>query len=192
MCLCHSSQHHRLCYFNLYMTFSCMSALLPEALQQMNWPSLQQLLLQDTLLLHNISSTLLFPTSKINGKVYAHSNPHSNPSPDQHLPDQHSLHIRQNAGRILLQTHNSIINHGWTHNRTSAYVAETHSHWRAETSLLAISMTAVCTCLITIIFMFHVYGWHKNRTEKKFVTVYDGRIGRVDQVHGAQKEIEHT
>ena len=137
---------------------------------------------------HSLNTTLA--SKFIFGRMQGVLCSQQNPFPDQHLPDQHSLHIRQNAGRILL--HNSIINRGWTHNRTSAYVAETHSHWRAETSLLAISMTAVCTCLITIIFMFHVYGWHKNRTEKKFVTVYDGRIGRVDQVHGAQKEIEHT
>lgn len=116
---------------------------------------------------------------------------------------------KHTTARTLLQTHDNIFR-GWTHNMQQSTIAADNSttdqphhvhhvvhaphvpkqDFTSET-LLTISMSALCSCLITIFCIFRVYGWHRKRTQKQIVTPSAVcRIGSVDAIHnGEQKPV---
>lgn len=127
----------------------------------------------------------------------------------RHLSSERRHPTKHTTARTLLQTHDNILR-GWTHNMQQSTIAADnsttdqphHVHHAAHAphvpkqdftseTLLTISMSALCSCLITIFCIFRVYGWHRKRTQKQLVTPSAVcRIGSVDAIHnGEQKPV---
>ena len=69
-----------------------------------------------------------------------------------------------NSTMLLTKFPAQLLTHNASHASTPAILHDT------ETLLLIISMTAVCTCIITIICIFKVYGFWERRTQKQIVS----------------------
>jgi hypothetical protein len=133
-----------------------MSALLPEALQQLRLLTLRDLVAKQQVRIDLPSQFMgtLTPTEQ--------------------------MHIRNvSTSRILLQIPEDMIYyHHWLHNRTQ----DTETVDNTLFSMLLASMTAVLIMLVTIMFIWRLYIWN---TQKERVTpsAVVTMIGSTDELH---------
>jgi len=155
--MCHRcyAEPYRLGCIQLYMRYLYMSALLPEALQQ-----LRLLTLRDLEAKQQVRIDLPMGT----------------------LTATELMHMRNvSTARVLLQIPEDMVYyHRWTHNSTR----DTETEDNSLIPILLASMTAVCTMLLTIMFIWRLYTCN---SQKKTVTPSAViMISSTDELH--QKE----
>jgi len=132
------------------MRFLHMSALLPEALQQMHSFRLHDLLGKQQAIISSIENV--------------------------------------STARVLLQAHEDVMHHHWTHNSTRDTLATDDTLF----TMLLVSMTAVSTMLITFWCIIQAYSWNAKRYTVTPSAAVVTMIGSTDALHKEKPAVGTT